>query len=143
MIMQLQFSQKDKSKMRFEIEFWGYTWEDFFHVIFDKGGVLLTYSGSLDNEGIAQMEELLYIDYAPRLEDIYNSKAFNYMKSEIGEDKKLFYSYTPTKELYGKTIRDALVYELRPRFNILKPCRPNVELYCKGACALFPQHLLA
>lgn len=34
-----------------QLEFLGYTWEDYFYVISNKSGILVAYKGGLDREG--------------------------------------------------------------------------------------------
>lgn len=129
--------------MKFDIAFFGYTWEDFFHVISDKEGVLVVYNGCLDSEGTPMMKEILYIDYGKRLGDIHMSENFQILKSEMGMNELLFFSFAPTNEIDGRVIKEILVCHLKPRYNNKVAVPGHVELHCKGACALFPKHLLS
>lgn len=129
--------------MNYNLEFFGYTWDDFFHVISDKEGVLVTYRGCLDHEGVPLMKEILFIDYGKRLGDVFKSDCFKTIKFELGRSEMLFYTYAPTKEIDGIKIKEALISALKPRLNNDSTRPEIVELHCKGACALFPKHLLA
>lgn len=129
--------------MSYILEFFGYTWDDFFHVISDKEGLLVTYMGCLNHEGAPLMKEILFIDYGKRLGDIFNSDCFKTIKSELGRSEMLFYAYAPTNEIDGIKIKETLIRALKPRLNNDSTRPSKIELHCKGACALFPKHLLA
>lgn len=109
----------------------------------DKEGVLVAYNGCLDSEDVPMMKEILFIDYGKKLGDIYMSDNFLVLKSEMGINKLLFYSFAPSNETDGRAIKEILICYLKPRYNNYVDSPRHDELHSKGTCALFPQHILA
>ncbi len=66
---------------QYKLEFQGYTWDKFFHVIADKRGILAIYSGGLDNEGQVKMDSLLSVSYEERFGNLYESNKVNELRN--------------------------------------------------------------
>lgn len=126
---------------RYTLKFQGYTWDEYFYVIAEKSGILVAYRGGLDNEGAAQMKEILYVDDADEINTIYESTRFNEIRKRVGNTDRLFFSYAEIKQKERAEISRAIKDSLFPN-SIKKNKLLNVRLSCIGACALFPKELL-
>lgn len=126
-----------------KIEFQGYTWDEYFYVISEKRGVLITYSGSLDCEGALKMGEIIFIEGAERLGQIYEGNLMQEIRKAVYETgNKLFFSYAETDENYS-VIATNLIDIIQPRFNKKKGLIEKKMALCKGACALFPYIIIS
>lgn len=126
---------------RYALKFQGYTWAEYFYVIAGKPGILVTYRGGLDNEGTAQMKEILSVDEADEINTIYESKKINEIRKRVGNTDRLFFSYAEIERkdraIITRDLKDFIILG-SSKDNIIS----NVRLSCKGACALFPKELL-
>lgn len=138
----MDFNQiMDEKMTETRIIFQGYTWDEYFYVISEKRGVLVTYCGSLDSEGSVKMDEILYVDGAGRLREIYERSQMQKIRSEVSENGgKLFFSYAETDENYFE-IAAYLNEIIKPRFNNNRGVTEKVSVLCKGACSLFPDKI--
>lgn len=125
----------------YNLTFQGYTWDEYFYVISDRQGILITYIGSLDKEGALQMNEVIYIEGAEKLKDIYEGKEFQEIRERIKNEGKLFFSYAEVYEDIQEIVEE-LCLELKPRFNTLKSKDTKISVSCKGCCSLFPSKML-
>ena len=118
----------------YKLEFHGYTWDKFFHVIADKQGILAIYSGKLDSEGLVKMDSLLSVTFEESLGNLYESKKIDDLRNKISPSQMLFYSYAKVDKEEGKDISDYIN-------SLLKKEKINneFEIHCSGACALFPE----
>lgn len=116
------------------LEFLGYTWDRFFHVIADKQGILAIYSGRLDGEGMIKMESLHSVSYQDHFGSLYDSNMINDIRNKITPNHMLFYSYATVDKEVGKDISDYIN-------SLLNKEETNNEfgIQCSGACALFPE----
>lgn len=123
---------------KIELEFQGYTWDDYFYVIANKPGILVAYRGGLDNEGTVKLDEIIYVDEADELGVLYESKQFAEVRKSISNKDRLFFSYAEMKN-EGR----ADVTSLLKQAILSKPSVSGVitklDFNFKGACALFPQ----
>ena len=122
---------------QYNLEFQGYTWDKFFHVIADKQGILAIYSGRLDSEGMVVMDALLSISYEERFDCLYDSSRINELRTKITSSQMLFYSYASVDDEVGKDISDFINSHLHNR-----ETNDNIEIHCTGSCALFPEILI-
>jgi len=123
-----------------KLVFYGYSWDDYFYVISAKQGVLVTYRGTLDSEGLARMDEILYIDGAEKLSLIYESKELKEVRSSLKNGEKLYFSYAETDN-YQEAAKK-LITVLQPSFNRKVENTCEGSLVCEGSCALFPEKIV-
>lgn len=125
----------------FTLKFEGYTWDEYFYMIAGKSGILVTYRGVLDSDGAVQMKEILCIDDADEINTIYESTKFDEIRKRIGNTDRLFFSYVEIGRKERADITRAIKESLMSG-SIKENKITDVRLYCKGACALFPEELL-
>lgn len=121
--------------------FQGYTWDEYFHMISNKSGILVVYSGGLDSEGAIKMHDVIYVDDADELIIIYESEKFEEVRKSVGNYDRLFYSYVEMNQEGRADIKDLLRNHLLPRTTV-KDRFSDIKLKCQGACALFPKKIL-
>lgn len=121
----------------FKLEFQGYTWDRFFHVIADNQGILAIYSGRLDGEGQVKMDSLLSVSYEERFGNLYESNKVNELRNKISPTQMLFYSYATVDKEVGKDISDYINSLLNK-----EKTNDEFEILCSGACALFPETII-
>lgn len=122
----------------YKLDFQGYTWDEYFYVIADKQGILVTYRGCLDNEGSIKIEEIVCVGESDCLRLLYESKDFQVIRNKISGGDRLFFSYAEKNSTDRKEVVDVLKHHLQPNSNI----ESMVKISCKGACALFPNEIL-
>lgn len=125
-----------------KLYFQGYTWDEYFYIIANKPGILVVYKGGLDCDGYVKMDEILYVDGAEKMSDLYLSERFIIIRKRISPRDRLFFSYA---EMKGEG-RKEVVACLNKRLNLIESNGlPNnsVQLLCEGAYALFPEELLS
>ncbi len=126
-----------------ELVFQGYTWDDYFHIIADKSGIMIVYKGGLDCEGAIKLDEIVFIGGSEKLNDLYESQDFYEVRRNINFGERFFYSYAST----NREDRDDIVFALNEK--ILNSHRHksttgvDICLICRGACALFPEEFLS
>lgn len=119
---------------KYKLEFLGYTWDKFFHMIADKHGLLAIYSGGLDSEGMVKMDALLSISYEEHFERLYEGSKINDLRDKISSSQMLFYSYASVDEEVGKDVSDCINSYLH-----YGKTNDKIEIHCTGSCALFPE----
>ena len=122
---------------RYKLEFQGYTWDRFFHVIADKQGILAIYSGRLDGEGMMKMDSLLSVSYEERFGSLYDSDKVSEFRNIITPNHMLFYSYATVDKEVGKDISNYINSLLNK-----EETNGQFEILCSGACALFPETII-
>ena len=115
------------------LEFQGYTWDKFFHVIADKQGILAIYSGRLDSEGFVKLDSLLSVSYEENFGSLYESKKIDELRNIVSPSHMLFYSYAYIDKKVGKDISDYINFLINKKYPYTK-----YKIHCSGACALFP-----
>ena len=118
----------------YNLEFQGYTWDRFFHVIADKQGILAIYSGRLDGEGMIKMDSLLSVSYEERFGNMYDSNRVEEFRNKIEPTQMLFYSYADVDKEVGKEFSGYINSLLNK-----EETNNKYEIHCSGACALFPE----
>lgn len=113
------------------LDFQGYTWDQYFYVIAHKSGILLTYRGDIDREGAIRLKEILSIDGADNVGEVYESARMKDIRNTLLPGELLFFSLA---EIEGEE-RDLCLKYLKHRLN--KEDINNVgSVIYKGACAL-------
>ena len=123
-----------------ELEFLGYTWEEYFYVIAEKSGILVTYMGSLDSEGAIKLEEILCVSEADRFSDILDTLSCKFNKERL-DNKRLFFSFAEIEKTSRTVLAEALNDIIFSK-TFGNKSFSDVKIVCKGACALFPKELL-
>lgn len=124
----------------YELEFQGYTWDEYFYVIGNKPGILVAYRGSLDSEGSIKLDDIVYVGGADELNLCYESRDFQEIRNQL-DNFRLFFSYAEMK-LEG---RDDVVKVLKHYLFATIPEErdlPQIKIRCKGTCSKFPKELL-
>ena len=121
-----------------ELEFQGYTWDEYFYVISNKSGILVTYRGELDSEGAVKLDEIVHVDEADEFGTLYESKQFAEIRKNVGNKGRLFFSYAEMKNGGRAEVTNLLKHALIPNHYFEKEY-PQINYTIKGACALFPQ----
>lgn len=127
--------------IKVELFFYGYSWDYYFYTIANKSGILVAYRGSLDKEGFIKMNDILFIEGADTLNDLYESEKFVEIRNALSPGERLFFSYAEIP----KASRDETVATLKKIVGLGMPSSSESELVhlsCKGACALFPKDIL-
>ena len=75
-----------------ELVFQGYTWDDYFHIIADKSGVMVVYKGGLDCEGAIKLDEIVFIGGSEKLNDLYESQDLCEIRRNVNLGDRLFFS---------------------------------------------------
>ena len=127
--------------MQIGLEFQGYTWDEYFHVIANKPGIVVVYKGGLDSEGAIRLDNIIYVDGADEIGQVYESNIVKDIRKEISNTDRLFFSYAEMKA----ENRNEVVSTLK---SLLKLESGNnntskLKITCKGACALFPIEILS
>lgn len=126
--------------MQISLEFQGYTWDEYFYVIANKPGIVVVYKGGLDSEGVIRLDNIIYVDGADEIGQVYESKKLKDIRKKMSNTDRLFYSYAEMKAENRKevvsTLRGLLKLE-SVNINISK-----LKITCRGACALFPKEML-
>ena len=121
-----------------QLEFQGYTWDDYFYVIANKSGILVAYRGGLDNEGAVKLDEIIYIDEADELGILYDSKQFAEVRKNISNKDRLFFSYAEMKNEGRAAVTSLLKHALLSKSSVSGEIT-ELDFTYEGACALFPQ----
>ena len=129
---------------KYELIFLGYTWEEYFYVISNKSGVIITYRGRLDAEGGVELTEILNVDGADVLGDVYESENLITIRKNLDSNYRIFYSYADVEKEGRLEVVEALNRYLLPQKSKypVEQNAPHIKITCKGSCALFPQKLL-
>ncbi len=122
---------------QYKLEFQGYTWDRFFHVIADKQGILAIYCGRLNGEGMVKMDSLLSVSYEERFGNLFDSYRIEELRNKISSPQMLFYSYADVDKEVGKDISDYINSHLNK-----EKTNDEFEIHCSGACALFPETII-
>lgn len=120
-----------------ELEFQGYTWDEYFYVIANKPGILVAYRGGLDNEGAIKLDEIIYIDEADELGTLYESNKFAEIRNNVSNNDRIFFSYTEMKTDDRAEVTESLRQAIDSNSSLVMQTA-KVNFTFKGACALFP-----
>lgn len=128
-------------KRQVELLFQGYTWEDYFYIISNKSGILVTYRGKLDNEGAVKLNEILHVAESDVIKSIYESDELKTLKKQVAANDRLFFSYSELegeeRTIATQLLRSFLLTDASDLHSV-----SDIRLSCFGACALFPKEIL-
>lgn len=117
----------------YSLKFQGYTWDDYFFMIADKQGLLIIYSGMLDDEGIPTMKEILYVGWMKELSNIYSCGIIESICKKKPRNRLLFFSYAEIDKEMGALFADVITGKKKYAKEMFT---------CEGACALLPNEML-
>ena len=98
---------------KFELYFYGYTWEEYAFQISSFKGVFVVYQGRLDSEGGIDIKDILYVGFHNGIIDLYENGVINSIRQYIEPGNR----YNP------KGVRSDLL---------------NIQLVNKGNCKFIP-----
>ena len=75
--------------MQISLEFQGYTWDEYFYVIANKPGIVVVYKGGLDSEGAIRLDNIIYVDGADEIGQVYEGKMFKDKTIDIEINKHI------------------------------------------------------
>lgn len=126
--------------MQISLEFHGYTWEEYFYVIANKPGIVVVYKGGLDSEGIIRLDNIIYVDGADEIGQVYESKKLKDIRKKMSNTDRLFYSYAEMKAENRKEVVSTLRGLLKLESENINTSK--LKITYRGACALFPKEML-
>ena len=126
---------------KYNLKFQGYTWDEYFFVIANKPGIVVVYKGGLDSEGAIRLDNIIYVDGADEIGQVYESKKLKDIRKKISNTDRLFFSYAEMKA----ENRNEVVSNLRGLLKLenVNINTSNQKITCKGAGALFPKEILS
>lgn len=127
--------------MQISLEFQGYTWDEYFYVIANKPGIVVVYKGGLDSEGVIRLDNIIYVDGADEIGQVYESKKLKDIRKKVSNTDKLFYSYAEMKAENRKEVVSTLRGLLKLESENINTSK--LKITCRGACALFPKEMLS
>lgn len=130
---------------KFELYFYGYTWEEYAFQISSLKGIFVIYQGCLDSEGSIDIKDILYVGYHNGIIDLYDNGVINSIKQYLEPGNRLFLSYaeTPTDE-DGEELASIITSVVKPKY-IPKGVRNdflNTQLVNKGYCKFIPENII-
>ena len=138
----------DKNAMdnKVTLHFFGYTWEEYAFQISSLKGLFVIYNGKLDSEGAIVINDILYVGYHNGILEMYDGNIISQIKNYVNEGERIFMSYAEVPDVIsGKDIEMILKTKLRPKFGVIDynaELVNDLNIICKGSCALFPKELL-
>lgn len=128
-----------------ELNFYGYTWEEYSFQISSLQGIFIIYNGGLDAEGFVKLNQVLYIGYHKGLIELYDQKVFESIRQFVAPSERVFISYA---EVLNDVVGNDLVSMIN---NAVKPLYMNkaiknvydYKLICKGNCDLIPKEIIS
>lgn len=126
---------------KYKLEFHGYTWDEYFYVIANKPGIVVVYKGGLDSEGAIRLDNIIYVDGADEIGQVYEGKMFKDIRNKVSNTDRLFFSYAEMKAESRKEVVSTLRGLLKLENGNINTSKQEIK--CKGACALFPKEILS
>jgi hypothetical protein len=130
---------------RFELYFYGYTWEEYAFQISSLKGIFLIYQGCLDSEGSIDIKNLLYVGYHNGIIDLYENGVIGSLKQYVDPGNRLFLSYAevPTNE-NGEELASIINSVVKPKYipNDDRSGFSNIQLVIKGNHELIPEEII-
>ena len=80
---------------KYNLKFQGYTWDEYFFVIANKPGLVVVYKGGLDSEGAIRLDNIIYVDGADEIGQVYESKKLKDIRKKY---QTLTGSFSPTQK---------------------------------------------
>lgn len=130
---------------KFELYFYGYTWEEYAFQISNLKGIFVIYQGCLDFEGSIDLKNILYVGYHNGIIGLYENGVISSIKQYLEPGNRLFLSYaeTPTDDV-GDKLASIIVSVVKPKYNP-KGVRNdflNTQIVNKGYCKLIPENII-
>lgn len=126
---------------KFELYFYGYTWEEYAFQISSFKGVFVVYQGRLDSEGGIDIKDILYVGFHNGIIDLYENGVINSIRQYIEPGNRLFISYaeTPTDD-DGDNLASIISSVVKPKYNPkgVRSDLLNIQLVNKGNCKFIP-----
>lgn len=126
---------------KFELYFYGYTWEEYAFQISSFKGVFVIYQGRLDSEGLIDIKDILYVGYHNGIIDLYENGVINSIKQYLEPGNRLFLSYAETStDEDGDNLASIIASVVKPKYNPRggRSDFLNIQLVNKGYCNLIP-----
>ena len=127
--------------MQISLEFQGYTWDEYFYVIANKPGIVVVYKGGLDSKGAIRLDNIIYVDGADEIGQVYESKILKELRKKIPNNHRLFFSYAEMKAENRNEVVSTLKGLLKLESENINTSK--LKIICRGACALFPKEMLS
>lgn len=125
---------------KIELKFHGYTWEEYFYTIANRSGILVTYKGGLDCDGFVKMDEILLVEGADIIGDIYENKHLTQIRKNLYSGERLFFSFAEIEKGRDEVVE--ILNNLLIHKNSQLEFKKTIALSCNGACSLFPEEIL-
>lgn len=124
-----------------ELNFYGYTWEEYAFQISGLKGIFIVYKGRLDPEGLIELKEVLYIGYHKGLIELYDQKIIESIKQFITSSDRIFLSYAEVPlDIVGSEIASMIIEVVHPKHSLKSAgCASDIRVICKGSCNLIPE----
>lgn len=128
----------------FELNFYGYTWEEYAFQISSLQGVFIIYKGRIDAEGFIELNKVLYIGYHRCIIELYDQNIFESIRHFISPLERIFLSYAEVhSDEIGKELASLMNKEVTPLYKNLEiRILSNYKLVCKGNCDLIPKEII-
>ena len=127
------------------LHFYGYTWEEYAFQISGLKGIFVIYNGKLDSDGAIVIHEILYVGFHNGILEMYDDDIISQIKNYVNEGERIFMSYAEVPDLINsKDIETILKTKLKPKFGVVNKKTElvnDLNIICKGSCALFPKEL--
>ena len=128
-----------------ELNFYGYTWEEYAFQISGLQGIFIIYKGILDAEGFVVLNKVLYIGYHNGLIELYNQKVFESIRQFVAPSERIFLSYAEVlNDVVGNDLATLINNEVNPLYkNKETKIVSDYKLICKGNCDLIPKEIIS
>lgn len=126
-----------------ELNFYGYTWEEYAFQISSLQGIFIIYRGRLDAEGFVELNQVLYIGYHKGIIELYDQKVFESIRQFVAPSERIFISYAEVhSDEVGNDLTSLINMEVSP-LHMDKELRKvsNYKLICNGNCELIPKEI--
>lgn len=130
---------------RFELYFYGYTWEEYVFQISSLKGIFVIYHGGLDLEGSVDIKDLLYIGYHNGIIALYEDGVMDSIKKFVKPGNRIFLSYAEmsTNE-DGELISSLIIQAANPKYKqvVRQSDLKNAIIIIKGNCKFIPEEII-
>ncbi len=129
---------------KFELYFYGYTWEEYAFQISSLKGIFVIYQGRIDSEGLIDIKDILYVGYHNGIIDLYDNGVINSIKQYLEPGNRLFLSYAETStDEDGKYLASIIASVVKTKYNPegVRSDFMNTQLVNKGNCKLIPNNI--
>lgn len=130
---------------KFELYFYGYTWEEYAFQISSLKGIFVIYQGRLDSEGFIDIKDILYVGYHNGIIGLYENGVINSIKHYLEPGNRLFLSYaeTPSDDV-GDNLASIIASVVKPKYNPngVRNDFLNTQIVNKGYCKLIPENII-